>query len=298
MDPPGDEECSKSDGLSSFVVGLGEEMYEEGEWDEFEDDFDEFEDVALHCDRLGYRATSFQGASVLTMETKVSNVEPMLLPLPEILTMPLASWNERRKDEPYLIVPGLYLGAESHAKHEYMLTRLGVTHVLGIHENAKRHFPQSFDYCIFPLKDRQETDISLVFKDAHSYINKALENNGTVFVHCWAGMSRSATLVITFLMQREKISFNDAYKRVASAKPDIRPNDGFIFQMRQFEKQLGINADAKNAARNSSRHSERQHKPHAKLALSQPSSSSSSNFLSLAKSPKAQRGGKRRNSRT
>jgi len=271
------------------------EMDDDSVWDEDEDDYDPFDYVALHCDRLGYHETALHLPSANTTIPSVRTAEPLMLPLPDIFTTPMLPWSERRKDEPYLILPGLYLGSESHAKHEYMLSRLGVTHVLGIHENAKRHFPQAFDYCLFPLKDRQETDISLVFKDAHSYIRKAHDNNGVVFVHCWAGMSRSATLVITYLMQLEKISYNEAYKRVASAKPDIRPNEGFIYQMKQFEKTLGLHTETKSAKRKTDRSSDQERKPNAFLAWSQPATPSGSTF---SKSPKAIRGGRRRAGRS
>lgn len=276
--------------VESFAT---EEWEEDFEWDEEEPDYDPFDFVSIHCDRLGFYETPLHVPSTFTTPPTVHIVETQLLPLPEILTTQITPLNERRKDEPYLIIPGLYLGAESHAKHEYMLTRLGITHILGIHENAKRHFPQSFDYCLFNLKDRQESDISKVFSDAHEFIRKAHENNGVVFVHCWAGMSRSATLVITYLMQLEKISFNEAYKRVAMVKPDIRPNEGFVFQMRQFEKQLDINGNAKTGGKKSTRQSERERKPSAvkeAIAWSQASSSSST----TSKGPKAQRGGGRR----
>jgi len=293
MEESSDPPSAVNDALLLAESFATEEWEEEFEWDDEETDYDPFDYVSIHCDRLGYYEAPLYAPTTFTTPPVAQIVEQQLLPLPEILTTQMTPLSERRKDEPYLIIPGLYLGAESHAKHEYMLTRLGITHILGIHENAKRHFPQSFDYCLFNLKDRQESDISKLFSDAHSFIRKAHENQGIVFVHCWAGMSRSATLVITYLMQLEKISFNEAYKRVAMVKPDIRPNEGFVFQMRQYEKLLDINGNANTAAKKSSRQGERERKPStSKQAVSWLQATSSS--ATISKGPKAQRGGSRR----
>jgi predicted protein tyrosine phosphatase len=210
------------------------------DWDEDNEFEDPLEDMSLHFSQLGFHEMPLHSICAVPAPTSSKYADPVLITMPDTTVIPSNPSNKRAKDEPFLIIPGLFLGSESHAKHEYMLQRIGVTHILGIHEKSQRHFPQSFDYLLFSLKDRQDVDIASVFSEAHSFIKKAHASNGVVFVHCWAGMSRSATLVISYLMQLDHISFNDAFRRVADAKPDISPNPGFIYQLRQFEKKLNI----------------------------------------------------------
>jgi hypothetical protein len=61
---------------------------------------------------------------------------------------------------------------------------------------------------------------------------------GNVLVHCYAGVSRSASIVIAYLMHKHKISLLDAMKLVKSKRSCISPNVGFLLQLKDFEKEL------------------------------------------------------------
>lgn len=58
-----------------------------------------------------------------------------------------------------------------------------------------------------------------------------LLQGGVVLVHCNAGVSRAAAIVIGFLMNSEEISFTNAFSWVKNARPSICPNAGFIEQL-------------------------------------------------------------------
>ena len=50
-------------------------------------------------------------------------------------------------------------------------------------------------------------------------------------MHCMAGVSRSATLVIAYIMKKYKMSLDEAKKLVEAKRPFINPNPGFIKQL-------------------------------------------------------------------
>ena len=56
-------------------------------------------------------------------------------------------------------------------------------------------------------------------------------------MHCAAGVSRSASIVIAYIMWDKKMSFEEAFEFVES-KRKIGPNNGFIEQLKLFEKEL------------------------------------------------------------
>ena len=56
-------------------------------------------------------------------------------------------------------------------------------------------------------------------------------------MHCAAGVSRSASIVIAYIMWDKKMSFEEAFEFVES-KRNIGPNNGFIEQLKLFEKEL------------------------------------------------------------
>jgi protein-tyrosine phosphatase len=59
---------------------------------------------------------------------------------------------------------------------------------------------------------------------------------GGVLVHCAAGISRSASFVIAYLMYSEKLAFKEAAAAVKEVRPVICPNPGFVLQLKEWEK--------------------------------------------------------------
>ena len=65
-----------------------------------------------------------------------------------------------------------------------------------------------------------------------------IEGNDKIFVHCAAGMSRSPTIVVAYIMWKKKLSLNNAIKFVKEKRPIISPNDNFMNQLKIFEELL------------------------------------------------------------
>lgn len=63
-------------------------------------------------------------------------------------------------------------------------------------------------------------------------------NNSAVLVHCLAGVSRSVTVTLAYLMHAKLINFEQAFALVRTRKPDISPNFHFLRQLHAFECQL------------------------------------------------------------
>lgn len=59
-----------------------------------------------------------------------------------------------------------------------------------------------------------------------------------VLVHCAAGISRSASLIIAYLVKHERLSLATAYDHVHTARPIIRPNNHFFEQLIEFEREV------------------------------------------------------------
>jgi protein-tyrosine phosphatase len=53
-----------------------------------------------------------------------------------------------------------------------------------------------------------------------------------------AGVSRSASIVIAYLMKNRNLTFDSAYKFVKEKRTKIQPNPGFIAQLRAYESNL------------------------------------------------------------
>jgi len=68
--------------------------------------------------------------------------------------------------------------------------------------------------------------------NAMRFINSCRESNDVILIHCNAGISRAPTTAIMYLMIYEELPFDEAFKLVKEARPTIKPNDGFLNQLR------------------------------------------------------------------
>jgi atypical dual specificity phosphatase len=63
-----------------------------------------------------------------------------------------------------------------------------------------------------------------------------LAKGEVIMVHCEAGISRSASMVIAYLIKYKKLALVDAYALVKSKRKQICPNHGFFSLLLKWEK--------------------------------------------------------------
>lgn len=133
------------------------------------------------------------------------------------------------------VVPGIFLGGSSAAEDRQAQLALGITHVL----NATNHRPRAplgnIKMLMLHLRDADgEQDLTKHFPASIQFMDEA-RKEGAVLVHCVRGVSRSAALVIAYLIARGGLSFDDALALTKRARPVAGPRPGFCKQLRSFE---------------------------------------------------------------
>ncbi|CAD8091303.1 unnamed protein product [Paramecium sonneborni] len=136
----------------------------------------------------------------------------------------------------------LYLGNSNHAMNLKALNLLGITHVVNCAKEIPNYFSDTqqdnkeiIKYFQVPVLDLEEEPISDHFDEAYIFINEALnQKQNKVLVHCAQGKSRSATIVLMFLMRFKQWTFDQAYEYAKKRRETISINDGFQFQLSQI----------------------------------------------------------------
>jgi protein-tyrosine phosphatase len=59
---------------------------------------------------------------------------------------------------------------------------------------------------------------------------------GGVLVHCYAGVSRSSSFVIAYVISTFGLAYDDAKEKVKKGRPCIHPGDGFVRQLQFYAK--------------------------------------------------------------
>jgi hypothetical protein len=139
-----------------------------------------------------------------------------------------------------LTEPMLFLGSREQAESKVMLEKLGVTRVVRcISGGCGTVYGNGAKLLHIQLSDVALAKISAHFAESFRFIDVARKQRRRVFVHCEMGVSRSTTLVLAYLMQKRGLSLVDALHRWVKVRRErVRPNGGFIAQLRSFDTAL------------------------------------------------------------
>lgn len=121
------------------------------------------------------------------------------------------------------------VAAQSSVIKEYNIA--GIISLGSFEEHVHYKMHREPEYLFIFIDDHASEPIHQHFKECIEFINAT---QGPVLVHCAAGISRSATIVIAYLMVNNKMDYHDAIAYVKSKRPIIRPNHGFLLQLREL----------------------------------------------------------------
>jgi hypothetical protein len=141
-------------------------------------------------------------------------------------------------EQPNCILPGqLYLGSQYSACHLETLRKLNISAVLVCGNSLPRFFmdrpDSSIEYHKLPIHDSVDQPLLPYIHSAIQFLEtNILFHNKGVLVHCAAGVSRSASMIIAYLMKRERWDYDTARQFVWEKRPIINPNPRFENELR------------------------------------------------------------------
>lgn len=162
-----------------------------------------------------------------------------------------------------IMPPFLYIGAARNADNKSELLRNHITDILNVSEEASNPFvrcrsgcqctrsgigcngstspmlPPLFTYHQVPLRDGDGPS----FLDALEQCTRILDDvrassTRRILVHCVAGMSRSGSIALGYMMRTSCWSLRHAFEDISSRWPLIRPNAAYIEQLQHYEAHL------------------------------------------------------------
>ena len=136
------------------------------------------------------------------------------------------------------ITANIYLGNLFDAQNIQKLLKLGIKKVLSlITDTQLLKYPDEIEHKLIKIEDYPKENIIQYFYECLLFI----DDNKKVLVHCVAGASRSATIIVAYIMWKNQLEYSEAIKLVEQIRPIICPNYGFIRQLEIFEKLLKKN---------------------------------------------------------
>ncbi len=155
---------------------------------------------------------------------------------------PSQSMRNPAKDYPTEIMPQfMYLGNYYDASDSDILSHLEITHIVdATGEKLSQATADKLGIAYLPIHiwDIEGADITQHFDQVFEFLDQARSNlRGKVIVHCRAGISRSATLVLAYMLRtRMSDNLQSALRLVLTERPYVLPNSSFREQLRNYEQ--------------------------------------------------------------
>lgn len=154
------------------------------------------------------------------------------------------------------ILDNLYLGNWHDAQNLTFLTSIKATHIICIGEELRPIFPSRFTYLHLRAKDHPNFKLTRFLSITTPFIKSLLDVDSgpcskgvTIFIHCYAGISRSPSVLLAYLISKGE-SLTNALEFVRSRRPCVRPNYGFLCELERLEfKNKGTATKSKKAFR-------------------------------------------------
>ncbi|KAL6116533.1 dusp16 [Pungitius sinensis] len=140
---------------------------------------------------------------------------------------------------PTRILPHLYLGCQRDVLNKDLMQQNDIVYVLNASNTCpKPDFIPESHFLRVPVNDSFCEKILPWLDRSMDFIEKAKASNARVLVHCLAGISRSATIAIAYIMKRMDMPLDEAYRFVKEKRPTISPNFNFLGQLLDFERRI------------------------------------------------------------
>ena len=136
------------------------------------------------------------------------------------------------------ILPNLWLGPLGITYDKDFLKENNIRRVVTVFEECHRTavlVDLKIESMYIQLYDKDDSPIGDSFTRAVAFIDEALQKGEGVYVHCFAGVSRSPTIVAAYLIWSRNMTAQNALDHIFERRPIIDPNDGFRQALFEWE---------------------------------------------------------------
>jgi len=148
------------------------------------------------------------------------------------------------------IIPNIYISNWTASADFNKLRDSQIRAILTVERRSKDSYTLSLyeqneiDFLQIPIDDDPSVNISIHFDPTFDFINNHVMKGENVLIHCYAGISRSVSIVLNYLIRRLYIKAKDAnafigpetalaksLDLIQKSRPVANPNKGFMVQL-------------------------------------------------------------------
>lgn len=138
-----------------------------------------------------------------------------------------------------MVSKDVWIGGQPKGAGIRTLADYGVTAVINMrseYDYAEKADFHGLDYLRLPTDDNGAPTIEDI-KTGVEFIEQELNRGGRVYIHCWEGIGRSATMAAAYFVSQGD-SPDEAWARIRSIRPFIRPTRTQITRLEEYADML------------------------------------------------------------
>jgi protein tyrosine/serine phosphatase len=137
--------------------------------------------------------------------------------------------------EAHEIFNNVYIGSIESVYDIEELKNRKINNIISVISDFNPPYPNEFNYLIVNALDTHNTDLTNVFDTTNKFIEKSLdEDNEPILIHCYAGKSRSVSILIAYIMYKYGMCYEDALKAIKQKREFVNPNEKFREQLIKY----------------------------------------------------------------
>jgi len=132
------------------------------------------------------------------------------------------------------VYPGIFMGPYQSAFKTQDLIEKGITHILNVSckEYTKRQ--KYFKYLDVPIQDEVGEDAQEYFRITNRFIEQGIKH-GAILIHSVQGKSRAPTIILAYLIWKEKMKLRDGLGLLREYVNEVEPNESFMQQLATYD---------------------------------------------------------------
>lgn len=131
------------------------------------------------------------------------------------------------------VLHNIYISDLRAASNDHLLRTYGITHIVNA-SSEENVFPGRYTYLRILVNDSVDASIDCFFEAVCDFIDRYSAHDTRFLIHCNAGISRSSTLVLAYMIHRCHIRLPEALGILRRKHAIARPNPGFINQLHRW----------------------------------------------------------------
>ena len=143
--------------------------------------------------------------------------------------------------EAHEIFDKVFIGSIDSVYDIEILRKHGINNIISVISDFIPPYPEDFNYLVVNALDTHNTDLTNVFETTNEFIEKSLDNNESILIHCYAGRSRSVSVLIAYIIYKFGMDYENSLNAIKYKRNFVEPNEKFREQLiKYYEEKYNI----------------------------------------------------------